>query len=274
MNRARNLKANREYNAFQVQAMTPLKRKELKDHWVCIKCNQKASFNKKSVDGKVPCFSAKHKLNCDMGSASSKKKKVEDDREEVSIVEVDLSKFEICFKDYFKEAIEDSENDEDNKNEKVRKGRSRRKYINEPKKIVKKRLTLRQILEYALRSELEEIPLFIDGKEVKCYRWDNITNQKEGEEGLFFGYLISMGKGGWLNSSWENKDFSIKLSKDITKILTQKIGKIEGKFKVQVPAIVYGKLKISKSLNKPYLEVVDTTKVYIHKSIYNKNFIR
>ncbi|OCB95625.1 hypothetical protein SRCM101294_01868 [Bacillus amyloliquefaciens] len=276
MDDVKHKKTGQIYYAYQVQNMSEDKQLMLKGLIICKECGKDAWFRKKSVDGKEPCFSAKHDNGCGLkkSNASGIKK---DNRTSQNKKETDTKNIGILFKDYFNDNSLSEEYDE-KFGYIEKKGDSRNIYDKDPAQIKQKQWTLKRILDSAINNNLGDIgiSLKIDNRVIPIenivFSWDLLSQQQIGALGLYWGYLYSSDNDIWINSdkSYPYNNFSIKLTDKVKKKYWLSVGKAIGNWENGVPAIVFGELKCFSS-GKYYVEVYDLTRFYINRREYKYN---
>ncbi|WP_214742450.1 hypothetical protein [Exiguobacterium sp. s48] len=264
------------YSSYQVQNMSEEEQLEIKGLLICRECGKNAWFRKKSVDGKEPCFSAKHDDECKLKKSNNSTKSKEN-RMSQNKREADTNVIGIKFKDYFSNILllEDGENTTEGSG---KTGNNKNIYDKDPTQSVQKNWTLKRILDYALDNTLEKqgVMITINKKKLPLenivHSWASLNINQGGIQGLFWGYLHSSDNSIWINSDkkYPYNNFSIKLSENIKKRFWSFMGKIEGEWENGVPAIVFGQIKKVTS-GKYYIEVDDLSKLYINQRIYKSN---
>ncbi|MDM5153668.1 hypothetical protein QUF88_07455 [Bacillus sp. DX1.1] len=275
MDAVKHRKTGEIYSAYQVQNMSEEKQLELKGLIICRECGKNAWFRKKSVDGKEPCFSAKHDKDCNL-KKSNTSANTDESRVSQNKIEADTNNIGILFKDYFGSTIHSEDDDQTEDFGKT--GNNQNIYDKDPTQKIQKKWTLKRILDCVLDNNLDKqgVLITIDNKEIPLENmvnsWNSLTVHQSGVQGFFWGFLHSSDNDIWINSDkrYPYKNFSIKLNEKVKRKFWLSLGNIKGKWKGGVPAIVFGELKLVSS-GKFYVEVDNLTRLYVNRRVYKSN---
>lgn len=140
------------YTAEELQDMTIEERKQYKDSLHCEFCDEKVTFVKKGVNGRVPCFRAKHQEGCPNMSRSLISN--DRDKKEKIISKKDYNRFDLTFNYYNKKdgnsSFKSREYNFSDKKEEIKRHRK------EPTKNIKKNISFGRLLTYGLKGILNK----------------------------------------------------------------------------------------------------------------------
>jgi len=242
--------------------MAENERNNYKGNIVCIECGGEAYYRDKSVDGKSPCFCAKHIGLCDM--KNSNKSKSSEGYENVDSIEVDTSEYYINWNYITKNNVCSDKNNKNDENTIVKNKKVYSKDSDSKKQL---KISLNQILKYAeldiLKSQSYEIII----KNTRYILSDVVINLekicgKHLSKEMFFWGKVSSINGVFINTKYPNS-ISIIIDEDAKESFEQNYKDKLLKLLDNNHMIVFGRL--IKKKDKYYIIVKNTKNIYFRK---------